>query len=563
MNLKGLAVMDENQFNQAVGDLDESISGSDTASSDEEDSYTKTEDSTLTALLRKQAKISGSQAHDSSSATKTKKGPGNAPIYWMDSSKLPEGHVLGVYRALFSVDEQAEAEPNLVDIISRKQLKPILAKNSGNNAAATLPAEVPHVFLCMVGGGHFAAMVVALAPEVMKKAGGTEERHAKVLAHKTFHRYTTRRKQGGAQSAKDNAKGGIHSAGSALRRYNETALESDIRNLLSEWKSMIDSSQLLFIRATGTTNRRTLFGPYEGQVLRTNDPRIRTFPFSTRRATQSELMRSFTELTRLKVSSAADLTSPPKEPPTESAVKHSPHKLSTAPKKPVLTEAEESLQFHSNQISALVRRSKAPALLSYFTNNALSPSLQFFPINHHTPTPLHLASSLSSPALVLSLMTRTGRPGADPTIPNSSGSPPFDLAGNLQTRLAFRVARGVLGEDVWNWFSAHIPSALSQTEADTLLARSEESEKVAEAERRRQDLERINKEEREKKAAKIEKTAGKGRELGMGASGPPKTAQEVREEETRGMTPEMRTRLERERRARAAEDRLKRMQGGG
>jgi hypothetical protein len=36
-----------------------------------------------------------------------------------------------------------------------------------------------------------------------------------------------------------------------------------------------------------------------------------------------------------------------------------------------------------------------------------------------------------------------------------------------------------------------------------------------------------------------------------------KTAQEKREEEARGMTPEMRMRLEREKRARAAEERMR------
>jgi hypothetical protein len=40
-----------------------------------------------------------------------------------------------------------------------------------------------------------------------------------------------------------------------------------------------------------------------------------------------------------------------------------------------------------------------------------------------------------------------------------------------------------------------------------------------------------------------------------------KTGAEKREEEMRGMTPEMRMRLERERRARAAEERIRRMQG--
>ncbi|OAX83619.1 hypothetical protein ACJ72_02019 [Emergomyces africanus] len=41
-----------------------------------------------------------------------------------------------------------------------------------------------------------------------------------------------------------------------------------------------------------------------------------------------------------------------------------------------------------------------------------------------------------------------------------------------------------------------------------------------------------------------------------------KTGAEKREEEMRGMTPELRARLERERRARAAEERIRRMQAG-
>lgn len=40
----------------------------------------------------------------------------------------------------------------------------------------------------------------------------------KMIAHKAFHRYVVRAKQGGAQSANDNAKGPAHSAGAALRR---------------------------------------------------------------------------------------------------------------------------------------------------------------------------------------------------------------------------------------------------------------------------------------------------------------------------------------------------------
>jgi hypothetical protein len=52
------------------------------------------------------------------------------------------------------------------------------------------------------------------------------------------------------------------------------------------------------------------------------------------------------------------------------------------------------------------------------------------------------------------------------------------------------------------------------------------------------------------------KAQGRGRAAALGQVA--KTAQEKREEEARGLTPEMRVRLERERRARAAEARMAR-----
>ncbi|KKY22664.1 putative c2h2 finger and ankyrin domain [Phaeomoniella chlamydospora] len=558
MKMKGLDVMDEATFDKAVGDLDESISGSESESSEDDDTDAKPGDNTLAALLRKQAKLSESQRGKANNlSSKPKRGPGNPPIYWMTTPKAPDNTVLGVYRALLTNHEQEEAQLHLIEILRNKQLKPQPAKTNDKAANGHGPAKSPHIFLCMVGGGHFAAMIVALAPEVTKK-GGIDERRARVIAHKTFHRYTTRRKQGGAQSSKDNSKGNIHSAGSSLRRYNEVALENDIRNLLSEWKSMIDTSELLFIRATGTTNRRTLFGPYDGQILRNNDPRIRGFPFSTRRATQSELMRCFTELTRLKVSTVNEVI--PKDPQTQTPSTTK----STGPSKPSppsLTPDQEALSLHTNQITALIRRSKVPALLTYLTNNSLSPSITFYPPNHHTPTPLHLASSSNSPALVLSLLTKPIPPNhgtADPTIPNSSGTPPYDLASNLSTRLAFRVARHQLGEEAWNWSLTHIPPGLSQPEADALLSDTKNTEKQTEAQRRKAELERLEKEADERKIQSTERKSGKGKVLGEQQ----KTAQDIREEETRGMTPEMKMRLERERRARAAEERMKKLQNG-
>ncbi|KAI9845737.1 MAG: hypothetical protein M1837_004570 [Sclerophora amabilis] len=576
--IRASKTVNEAEFEKLVDDLDESISGSDSDSSDQDNDEdigaAKGKESTLTNLLKKQARLSNADdPGDFPSPKKSTRGSSKPPLLWFTTPLLTANYSLGIYRALFTDAEQKE-ESHAVDTIREKQVSrkpsPKVGSESSNGAVSTSSSDSPHVFLCMVGGGHFAGMVVSLAPKIGKKHTGADERQATVLAHKTFHRYTTRRKQGGAQSSNDASKGAAHSAGSSLRRYNEVALTNEIRELLSEWKPLIDTAQLLFIRATGTTNRRTLYGSHEGQSLHHNDPRIRGFPFSTRRATQAELMRSFVELTRVKVSQvdeAALAAGAAAAAAAEAASTSKPGKSSTTtpPPKPRPSKAEEAALLHTSQIQSLIRRSKAPALLTYLNTNSLSADFPFHPVdspqNHHAPTPLHLAASINSPTVVLALLTKAA---AEPMLPNADGRPAFDLAGDRVTRDAFRVARAELGESRWDWGAANVPPALSRAEAEKREERDRGTAEKAEASRRQEEIERLGKEdeERRKKAAETEqKKRGAGKTLGAAVR--EKTGAEKREQEARGMTPEMRARLERERRARAAEERIARMQQGG
>jgi hypothetical protein len=556
--IKGAKPVGEADFEKLIGDLDESISGSESDESDEDQEDqdgNKPKDSTLSALLKRQAKIADPE-FDEYAAKKRQKGPGKPPLLWFASPSLPDNTSLGVYRAIFSNEEQ-EAEAHIMDTLRKKQLPPTQPPKVKSDGGVPLPSTDigPHYFLCMIGGGHFAAMVVALAPKMGKKHTGVDERSATVVAHKTFHRYTTRRKQGGSQSANDNAKGAAHSAGSSIRRYNEGALVAEVRELLSSWKTIIDTAELVFVRATGSTNRRTLFGPYEGQVLRSNDPRNRGFPFSTRRATQKELMRAFVELTRVKQSTIDEAAlAAMNAPQDETAPKPTPAK----PKPPKPSKEEEEATLHTSQIIPLIRRSKVPALLNYLKTNNVPPTFNFLPANHHTPTPLHLAASLNSAPIVLALLTKGG---ADPTMMNDEARTPFTLAGDRATRDAFRVARYELGESAWQWDQAGVPAALSRADAEKRDAQDKsekDAENKAEAERRKAETERVRKESEAEEAKRSDQRLGKGKALGMA---PVKTGADLREEEARGLTPEARAKIERERRARAAEERFKRMQG--
>ncbi|PQK15127.1 hypothetical protein BB8028_0005g06420 [Beauveria bassiana] len=553
--LRGKKPVSETEFEKLIEDLDESLSGSD--SDDDDDGDDDANDTTLTALLKRQAKIAGKSASsndDDDGETKVQK-PGKTPLLWFSSPLLPEKHFFGVYRALFTNEQQETTD--FTQELRKKQLDPITIPHPAKDGTlAPIAYKGPHIFLCMIGGGHFAAMVVSLAPR-QSKHNAPMNREATVLAHKTFHRYTTRRKQGGSQSANDNAKGAAHSAGSTLRRYNEQALVEDVRELLHDWKALLATSELMFIRATGITNRRTLYGPYDNQVLRHTDPRIRGFPFNTRRPTQKELMRCFIELTRLKVREIdpASEAKPEKTTPVSSTP------ATPKPSKPKLTEAAQTALLHTTQLQAFIRRSKLPALLSYLSSNKLSADFAFEPTesHHHTPHPLHLAASQNSAPMVLGLLVRGE---ANPLLKNAEGKTPFELAGDRATRDAFRVARAELGEARWDWEVAGVPAALSKAEADKRTRREQDEADAKEAERRRAEEERLKTEGPRVPESKRQGGRGGGQVLGGGASALlPKTAQERREEEARGLTPEMRLRLDRERRARAAEERLKRLQG--
>ncbi len=90
----------------------------------------------------------------------------------------------------------------------------------------------------MTGGGHFSAAIW--------------DSDGKMLKHKSFHRYTTRRKQGGSQAIADAGSGGsrIKSAGSNLRRYGEQALRQEVHQLLISWEEELLNVQCVFIRSS-------------------------------------------------------------------------------------------------------------------------------------------------------------------------------------------------------------------------------------------------------------------------------------------------------------------------
>jgi len=103
----------------------------------------------------------------------------------------------------------------------------VLGEGSGDeerlsSAARGAAAGEPWAVV-LAGGGHFAAAVYGMAPGKGKGPATSRAGHV-ALAHKTVHRYVTRRKAGGRQSTKDAQSGtkAPKSVGASLRIVSVT-----------------------------------------------------------------------------------------------------------------------------------------------------------------------------------------------------------------------------------------------------------------------------------------------------------------------------------------------------
>ncbi|XP_049450340.1 ankyrin repeat and zinc finger domain-containing protein 1 isoform X1 [Epinephelus fuscoguttatus] len=220
-----------------------------------------------------------------------------------DSEEDSDNESGGTYSNVTGTDNESSAETNLFS--GRLSSKVVFQNSAGQylsvyrcilqgksddeqDAASSLKAisnKTVWVIL-MTGGGHFAGAVFQ----------GKE-----VLQHKTFHRYTVRAKRGTAQGLRDsqNRSHTPKSAGAALRRHNEAALVKDIQDLLVSWAEHLKEASAIFVRAP-SYNKSIFFGGRPAPLDK-KDPRVRTLPFPTRRATFREAQRVHEVLSAIHV----------------------------------------------------------------------------------------------------------------------------------------------------------------------------------------------------------------------------------------------------------------------
>lgn len=484
-SLKGLPVLTEDEFESKVGDLDESISGSEDDLSDiEEDTISEDQEGAISKAAGSPQVLYNLPEIDESESQKC----------------------LAVYKVL--IDEPDKPVDSLIRLQSQKN---------------------GHSVILMIGGGHFSGAVISHALTNQKNSGQNPYASIKVLEHKTFHRYTTRRKQGGSQSASDNAHGKANSAGSSLRRHNEQALTSEIRELLNSWRTLINTASAIYVRAAGRSNRNILMN-YDKSPILSTDPRLRSLPFTTKRATGSEVKRAWQELTWGKVVPRPELAE--RTPKKLKEKKPQPSAKPSTTSKPI-----DSDEVHTNEILALIKKGKAPKLLVYFKVNKLDYNFQFKPHNSAHPNSLFYASNKGQKQIITSLLSSHK---VDPTIKNFSGKTAFEV-GSAAGKQAFQTFRHE-HPDAYDYGAARIGPAISLAEVKL----QEAAEKLNLEKEKKEQLEEFKEHLKQESIDNTVAKYGQGKKLVSASNS----------NDTSGLSEEAKLKLDRERRARAAEARF-------
>ena len=475
-------------------------------------------------------------------------------------------------------------------------------EEDSSRTAAPLPPLRLWTFI-MMGGGHFAIATVALNLHVMpqseraKARGAKPQRSVLVVAHKTFHRYTTRRKQGGAQSAQDATGRHAKSAGANLRRYGEAQLTKDIHTLLGHrrWRDLIERSEHVWIR-TSMRSAHGVLWHWPGHDTSPLDAKqaqgaLSHIPIATQRPTIGEIMRCFFELVRVKVAhlTPEDLAAQDdahrhamaRALRVSDAQQHQQQRLPARPARPVRQDAKEThIRERWERLVTMVRRGKLDALVNFIQrhNNMLQETLTAdtslpayasaqaidapLPLwwresqarGSMVPTNLLQLAAASDQADIVHFLLVEER--ADPTLPVAAALPhhrtAYDLCTSKSTRAVFR--RLMAEQPTWcRWDEmgpggARVPSALT----------AEMEEAQSSKTRHRRAAMRDKMREREAKAevkpADTPPAPAPVSTLGhlwqrLGGSAPAEDA---------SLSDDMRRRIEREKRARAAEARMQR-----
>jgi len=399
------------------------------------------------------------------------------------------------------------------------------------------------------------------------------------VVHKTFARYTVRKKQGGSQSSRDNQGHAPKSMGAQIRRAQTVKFQEDIQALLLEWKSQLVNCDRIFLFAP-SANREYYF--FENGPLQKKDDRIRTIPFATRRPVYSEVQRVHKWLSTFDI---IPKTQDKEQRPSVSASPSEASSLSSCPQdpapqphfsEPAESKLDEVLQAvmddDIDKLRALFAQDyqrpvdgESSVLLALRLKRArLLPTLveggedinEVDP-ERHFRSALHIACEEGSLDLINQLLEL----GANPTLRDLRSQTPYQLCKSKAARLAIRAYAGMHPAQ-WPYASVSIPpltvaaASSPSPDLDEPPKDAPDPQSILELDKERQKAKKkAAKERRRQKDKEEEQKKMEAEKLRSEAEAKKEAERQAREETERAKAQESQL-SEREKRALAAEKRL-------
>jgi len=328
-------------------------------------------------------------------------------------------------------------------------------------AAARRAPAAPAVAIVALASGRFAGALFA--------------GDGRLLRHRALTRYTTRRGQGGAQSALDGGGKKVSSVGSMLRRQGERALADDVRALMAEWRADLGACAVVGV-ACAKALRPLLFGGAAGEApLDAADARVQKLPFALARPTLKHATAAYERLATIFLH-APPPAAPPPPPPAIAA----PVAPVAAPPPAAPEPAPAPVDPAAAELLAAAAAGDAARL------DAALAAGDVGAVDGAGATALHVAATAGRADAVLSLLAA----GADPARRDARGRPPYRAAKDKPTREAFVRARAAAaGDDARDWDGGGVPPP---PDADQLRRRRERD---AEKKRRQREAQRRRKAE--------------------------------------------------------------------
>ncbi|EFA75080.1 hypothetical protein PPL_11154 [Heterostelium album PN500] len=380
------------------------------------------------------------------------------------------------------------------------------------------------ILLC--SGGRFSGAVYQLV------AGGQAP---KAIEHKTLHRYTVRKGQGGSQAKKDQEGGVAGSAGSFLRRYNEKRLREEVIGIMRGWNAHLKECKKIYIFAPKGNTRDILLPPDNSGPIPTNDPRIQVVPFPIIRPTFAENQRVSNWLYSVDIGLFEEVPLTPITPQQESQDTITTTTTTTAePEKPVeptevvhseyekdpLFEAtrnkdldkvihllEEDDQYElpiptqsdSLMTPLFIAVQKKDFKMVEYLVRALPDDIDVCIPSWHFRTALHRAAADGSLEIVKLLMDN----GADPTVEGFRKETVYEVASNQARDLLREWAGDHLDE--WDYLKARIPPLTKEMLVEREENKKKKKKNQKEKEKAKKAAERQAKLDEQQRAVEEEK----------------------------------------------------------